>query len=157
VQGASTTVAYSWVASEAVREAPENSGGGQPSDGNGGVRGEEALLELTVPNIKRSVPRGRLIAWTNCTMSRRLQVRGRLRATSATTGTRRVAEVRWASKAVYSSGPHRARLRIPRSMRAWMRATRGPERLRARLRFTAVDFDGERDVVRKMVRLRRQR
>jgi hypothetical protein len=157
VQGASTTVAYSWVASEAVREAPENSGGGQQRDGNGGVRGEEALLELTVPNIKRSVPRGRLIAWTNCTMSRRLRVRGRLRATSATTGTRRVAEVRWASKAVYSSGPHRARLRIPRSMGAWMRATPGPERLRARLRFTAVALDGERDVVRKVVRLRRHR
>ena len=42
-------------------------------------------------------------------------------------------------------------------MRAWMRATPGPERLRARLRFTAVGLDGEQDVVRKVVRLRRRR
>jgi hypothetical protein len=124
---------------------------------NVGVRGEGALLDLVVPRIKGSVRRGRLTAWGNCSITFRIQVRGRRRATSATTGTRRVAEVRWASKAVYSSGPHRVRLRIPRSMGAWMRATRGPERLRARLRFTAVDLDGERDVVRKMVRLRRQR
>jgi hypothetical protein len=31
---------------------------------------------------------------------------------------RRVAKVRWASKAVYPLGPQRVRLRIPRSMRA---------------------------------------
>ena len=72
-------------------------------------------------------------------------------------GTRRVARVRWTSKAVYAPGPQRVRLRIPRPMRAWMRATPGPERLRARLRFTAVGLDGETDVVRKVVRLRRPR
>jgi hypothetical protein len=173
VQGASTTVAYSWIASEADEEEagggggtpPEEehrapgapSGGGGQSEGNGGVRGEVALLKLTVPRIKGSVRRGRITAWTNCTMPCRLQVRGRLRATSATTGTRRVAKVRWTSKAAYPAGAHRVRLRIPRSMRAWMRATPGPERLRARLRFTAVGLDGERDVVRKVVRLRRHR
>jgi hypothetical protein len=185
VQGASTTVAYSWVASEPGAEepdsgeepegsgegeaggagttpgeenrAPENSGGDQQSDGNGGVRGEGALLDLTVPKIKGSVRRGQLTAWTSCTMSCRLRVRGRLRAMSATTGTRRAAKVRWTSQAVYPPGPHRVRLRIPRSMRAWMRATPGPERLRARLLFTAVGLDGEQDVVRKVVRLRRHR
>jgi hypothetical protein len=161
VQGASTTVAYSWVAGEAGTEEPGggegSGGGGQQSEGNGGVRGEIALLNLTVPKIKGSVRRGRLTAWTNCTMSCRLQVRGRLRAVSAATGTRRVAKVRWTSQAVYAPGPHRVRLRIPRSMRTWMRATPCRERLRARLRFTAVGLDGERDVVRKAVRLRRHR
>lgn len=180
VQGASTTVAYSWVASEVSereeeeRGEEEPGGGGAPleeehrssgssdsasgeSEGNGGVRGEVALLNLTVPRIKGSVRRGRLTAWTNCTMPCRLQVRGRLRATSATTGTRRVARVRWASTAVYAPGPHRVRLRIPRSMRAWMRDIPGRESLRARLRFTAVGLDGETDVVRKVVRLRRHR
>jgi hypothetical protein len=179
VQGASTTVAYSWVASEAgeqeseIRGEGESGGGGAPpaeehraagngnagsqSEGNGGVRGEVALLKLTVPRIKGSVKRGRLTAWTDCTMSCRLQVRDRLRATSTTTGTRRVAKARWGSGAVYPPGPHRVRLRIPRSMRAWMRATSGPERLRALLRFTAVGLDGERDGVRKVVRLRRHR
>jgi hypothetical protein len=179
VQGASTTVAYSWVASEAAGEEPESGGEGEPggggtppaeehraaengdagsqSEGNGGVRGEVALLKLTVPRIVGSVRRGRLTAWASCTMSCRLQVRGRLRATSTTSGTRRVAEARWASKAVTAPGPHRVGLRIPRSMRAWMRATPGPERLRARLRFTAVGLDGERDVVRRVVRLRRHR
>jgi hypothetical protein len=100
VQGASTTVAYSWVPSEAGREAPENSGG-QQRESNGGVRGDGALLDLTVPRIKGSVRRGWLAAWTNCTMSCRLRVRGRLRATSATTSARRVAKVRWTPKAVY--------------------------------------------------------
>jgi hypothetical protein len=180
VQGASTTVAYSWVASEAAGEGPESRGDGESggggrtpptverrvagngdagsqSEGNGGVRGEVAPLKLTVPKIVGSVRRGRLTAWTNCTMSCRLQVRGKLRATSTTTGTRRVAKARWGSGAVYPPGPHRVRLRIPRSMRAWMRATPGPERLRARLRFTAVGLDGERDVVRKEVRLRPRR
>jgi hypothetical protein len=172
VQGASTTVAYSWVASEVDEEevgtggmpteeehrAPESSGGnGGQSEGNGGVRGEGALLDLTVPRIKGSVSRGRLTVWTNCTMSCRLRVRGRLRATSATTGTRRVARVRWTLKAAYPPGPHRVRLRIPRSMHTWMRATPGPERLRARLRFTAIGLDGERDAVRKVVLLRRHR
>jgi hypothetical protein len=170
VQGASTTVAYSWVASEAAEE--ESGGGGTtPAEeqhalpnsrgdggqGNGGVHGEGAPFKLTVPKIKGSVRRGRLTAWTNCTLPCRLQVRGRLRAMSATTGTRRVAKVRWTSKATYAAGAHRVRLRIPRSMRAWMRATPGPERLRARLRFTAVGLDGQRDVVRKVVRLRRHR
>lgn len=184
VQGASTTVAYSWVANEADAEepdsgeepeasgegetgggttpsgqnrAPESSGGGQQSDGNGGVRGEGALLGLTVPKINGSVRRGRLTAWTNCTLSCRLRVSGRLRAISATTGTRRAAKVRTTSKAVYPPGPQRVRIRIPRSMRAWMRATPGPEPLHARLRFTAVGLDGEEDVVRKVVRLRRHR
>ncbi|HJZ37335.1 MAG TPA: hypothetical protein VJ204_13780 [Solirubrobacterales bacterium] len=170
VQGASTTVAYSWVASEAAEEEsggdettpveehpalPNSSGDG--GQGNGGVHGEGAPLKLTVPKIKGSVRRGRITAWTNCTMPCRLQVRGRLRAMSATTGTRRVAKVRWTSKGTYAAGAHRVRLRIPRSMRAWMRATPGPERLRARLRFTAVGLDGQRDVVRKVVRLRRHR
>jgi hypothetical protein len=172
VQGASTTVAYSWVASEVSEEQPEeggkapgeehgaaerSAGNGGQSEGNGGVRGDVALLKLTVPRIKGSARRGRLTAWTNCTMSCRLKVRGRLRATSASTGTRRVAKVSWVSKSVYPPGLHRVRLRIPRSMRAWMRATRGPERLRARLRFTAVGLDSEADAVRKLVRLRRHR
>jgi hypothetical protein len=171
VQEASTKVAYTWVAGEAGEEAggggappaEENraagtpsSGGGQ-SEGDGGVRGEGALLDLTVPKIKGSVRRGRLTAWTNCSMPCRLQVRGRLVARSTTTGTRRVARVRWTSKATYAPGPRRVRLRIPPAMRAWMRATPGRERLRARLRFTAVGLDGDRDVVRKVVRLRRRR
>ena len=169
VQGASTTVAYSWIASEIAEEggggtppaeeraASKSSGNGGQSEGNGGVRGEVAMLDLTVPKIKASLRRGRLTAWTNCSMACRLSVRGRMRARSATTGTRRVARVRWTSKAVYAPGPHRVRLRIPRPMRTWMRATPGPERLRARLRFTAVGLDGETDVVRKVVRLRRLR
>jgi hypothetical protein len=171
VQGASTTVAYSWVASEVSGQqpegggdtpgeehgTPERSGGNDGQNEGNGVRGDVALLKLTVPRIKGSARRGRLTAWTNCTRSCRLKVRGRLIATSATTGTRRVAKARWVSKAVYPLGPHRVRLRIPRSMRAWMRATPGPERLRARLRFTAVGLDSETDVVRKLVRLRQHR
>lgn len=168
VQGASTTVAYSWVATEVREEAPSSeeprggsgTAGGNPSDqtaGNGGGRAEGARLVLAVPRIKGSRRRGRLTAWTDCSMSCRLRVRGRLRARSTTTGTRRVARVRWRGSSFYAPGPHRVRLRIPRSMRSWMRETPGREPLRARLRFTAVGIDGERGVVRKTVRLTRVR
>lgn len=170
VQGASTTVAYSWVASEVREEVPSgeesrggggttgesggDQGNGGQSAGNGGVRAEGARLVLSVAKIRGSARRGRLTAWTNCSMSCRLVVRGRLRTRSMATGTRRVARVRWAGKAIYAPGPHRVRLRIPRAMRSWMRDTPGRERLRARLRFTAVGIDGQRDVVRKTIRLR---
>jgi hypothetical protein len=165
VQGAAPPDASAGVASEAREEVPsgENprgdggttggSGGGQ-SAGNGGMRAEGARLVLTVPKIMGPVRRGRLTAWTNCTMACRLLVRGRLWARSKTTGTRRVARLRRPGKAVYAPGPHRIRIRIPRSMRSWMRETPGRERLRARLHFTAVGIDGERDVVRKTIRLR---
>ncbi len=192
VQGASTTVAYSWVASEATPEEKPGGepGGGEPeggkpvggepgsggasagggdetssgaggppggdgaSDGNGGVGGEGARLELRVPKIRWSAHRGRLTAWTDCSMSCRLSIHGRLRARSTKAGTRRVARVSWTSKALYAPGPHRVRFRIPSSMRAWTQSTPGHEHLRARLRFIAVGTDGERDVVRKTVRLR---
>jgi hypothetical protein len=190
VQGASTTVAYTWVATEPGEGEPEEPGGGEEPEGgeeegggsgggggetprqddrgggdtsgggqaagNGGVRGEGALLSLIVPRVKGSIKRGRITAWTNCSMSCTLSIRGRLRARSTTAGTRRVARVRFEGKTVYAPGPHRIRLRIPRAMRAWMRETPGPERLRARLRFTAVGLDGERDVVRKTIRLKRR-
>jgi hypothetical protein len=169
VQGASTTVAYSWVANQAEEEeaggggtppaeerrAPEApTDGGERTEGNGGVRGEVALLNLTVAKIKASIRRGRLTAWTNCSLTCRLSIRGRVRARSATTGTHRVARLRWASRSADAPGPHRVLVRIPPSMRVWIRTTPGPERLRARLRFTAVGLDAERVVARKVVKLR---
>jgi hypothetical protein len=169
VQGASTTVAYSWVASEPpAGELPAGEPGGEEhrdrggtaaaqSAANGGVRAEGARLDLTVPKVKASARRGRLTAWTDCSMSCRLGIRGRLLAWSDDTGTRRVARVHWSAMSFFPPGPHRVRLRIPRSMHVWMRDTPGRERLRARLRFTAVGLDAERDVVRKTVRLRRAR
>jgi hypothetical protein len=165
VQGASTTVAYSWTASE-VEEGEEEArpGGAEnrgtpspPAEGGGetnkgGVAAEGAALDLIVPKIKGRVRAGRLVAIADCDKSCRLSVRGRFRATGG--GRRRRAKVRFRQTPLLAPGPHRVRIPIPAGLRRWLLDTQGRERLRAKLRFLAVGTDGERDVVRKRIRLR---
>jgi hypothetical protein len=165
VQGASTTVAYSWTAGEVEEEAHEpsptpggtvNPGGpATPSGGEpnkGGVAAEEAVLELTVPKLRGRLRAGRLVATTSCDRACRLSIRGRFRASG--NGHRRVAKVRFRQTPLYAPGPHRVRIPIPAGLRRWLLETPGPERLRARLRFLATGTDGQRDLVRKHIRLR---
>jgi len=153
VQGASTTVAYAWIATEA-----SEGGGGSPggaSTGNGGagdVAGQRAVLELTVPKVRSALRAGRLVAWTHCDEACRLTVSGRLRASAA--GHHRGARIRFTQKRFAAPGRQRLRIPIPRKLRAWLHHHPPPESLRAKLRFTAVGSDGQLDVVRKKVRLR---
>jgi hypothetical protein len=171
VQGASATVAYSWIAGEASGEeggAKEESSGGGGSVGGGGSSGgdqngsggkaaEDAVLRLTVPRIRRALRRDRLIVWTNCDESCRLYVRGRMRATSTEgpdRGHHRGARIRFSTKSVATPGPRQLRIPVPPRLRRWMREDPGRERLRAKLRFVAVGLDGQRDAVRETVRLR---
>jgi hypothetical protein len=183
VQGAATTVAYSWVADEAGAGGGEVKDGGEPTDdgpkggGEGqnaggqsqssggeqsgdGAPADNAILDLKVPKIRRGLRGNRLVVWTNCDMTCRLYVRGRLRATTTDTdGTRhrRGARIRFTKKGAYAPGPQRVRIPIPRHLRRWLRESPGHERLRAKLHFVAVGIDGERDAVRKTVRLRAPR
>jgi hypothetical protein len=173
VQGASTAVAYSWIVGEAEEEAGEEGSGsevpagagtgrsGEESAGAGGSAAresdvgagvDETPLHLTVPKIGRVLRAGRLLAATNCDASCRLSVRGRLRASAA--GTHRVAAIRFTGRRLYLAGGRRLRIPVPRGLRRWLRERPGRERLRAKLRFVAVSTEGERDVVRKTVRLR---
>jgi hypothetical protein len=183
LQGASATVAYAWVAEETSEGGDEEEGGETPGGGggggqrpggggeapgggnggqgggnggdltgNGGVAGETAVLDLTVPQVRRALRAGHLIVRTHCDESCRLTVRGRIRATAA--GHHRVARIRLTQKRVSPAGAQRLRIRVPATLRRWLRHQPPPRRLRAKLRFTAVGADGQRDVVRKNVRLR---
>jgi hypothetical protein len=201
VQGASTTVAYEWLAEEAGEGGGEEPGGGEeggetpgsggetPSGGGGetpgttpgngggggqggtgggsggsgnggqggnpgegGVAGQNAILNLTVPKVQRALRGGRIVVWTRCDRTCRLSVRGRLRATAA--GHHRGARIRFAQKRLAAPGRQRLRIPVPRSLRRWLRQQPSPARLRARLRFVAVGTDGQRDAVRRTIRLR---
>jgi len=167
VQGASTTVAYTWIATEpteSVGGSGEEGGGGSPGGGAGtgtspdpgaGAGGRRAVLNLTVPRIRRAPRHGRLVAWANCDEPCRLAVRGRIRATAG--GRHRIARVRFTQKRFAAAGPQRLRIPIPPRLRRWLRHEPPPKRLRAKLRFTAIATDGRRDAVRKTARLRVRR
>jgi hypothetical protein len=127
-----------------------NGGAGNP--GEGGVAGQKAGLDLTVPKVRRALRRGRLVVWTHCDRACRVTVRGRLRATAA--GHHRGARIHFTQKRLASPGGQRLRIPLPRSLRRWLRQAPSPVRLRARLRFVALGADGQRDAVRKTVRLR---
>jgi hypothetical protein len=170
VQGASTTVAYAWIATEAEEEhvapPPDNGGdspsgggagtpaGGKPS-GGGEANGAVDLLTLTVPKIQPRVRGGHILSWAICDQTCRIFVRGRIRATGA--GTHRGAKIHFSRTRFYAPGGQRVRIPIPRKVRRFMRETPGRERVRAKLRFIAVGADGQRDVVRKTVKLRAHR
>jgi hypothetical protein len=200
VQGASTTVAYAWTATEAgggeeegEKEEEggeeekggggEESGGGEkgggetpgggsssgggstanggasggPSGGdNGGVAGQNAVLELTVPKVRRTLKGGRMTVWTDCDQTCKVTVYGRFRATAA--GRHRGARIRFAQKRFVAAGRQRLRIPVPRKLRRWLGAEPAPKRLRAKLRFVAVGTQGQRDAARRNVKLRvRQR
>jgi hypothetical protein len=185
IQGASTTVAYSWVAEEAgegepgeeeggeepgegeegpAEETPGSGGGGGESPGGpdynpggtgpgGGVSPASAKLDLTVPKVKSRLRRGRLVVWTHCDETCRVTVRGRISASNGL-GRRRVAKIRFTAKNFYAAGGKRLRIRIPRGMRHWLKVTPGHKRVRIKIRVTAVGTDGQRDIVKKTIRLR---
>jgi hypothetical protein len=171
LQGASTTVSYAWVAEEADEDGGDETpgggeegsggsgsgGGGSPGDsaGNGGagaVAGQRAVLNLTVPKVRRALRSGGLIVWTRCDEACRLTVRGRLRASAG--WHHRGARIRFAQKRPAVAGPQRLRIPIPPELRRWLHRRPAPKTLRARLRFIAVGTDGQRDAVLKKVRLR---
>jgi hypothetical protein len=167
VQGASTTVAYAWIATEAEEErgkeppaSPDgggkapNGGGGAPGGGHSGSEGNGGIefLRLTVPKIQPRLRGGHILGWAICDQTCRIFVRGRIRASGA--GEHRGARIHFSRTRSYAPGGQRVRIPIPHTVRRFMRETPGRERVRAWLRFIAVGVDGQRDVIRKTVRLR---
>lgn len=149
VQGAATTVGYSWVASEARGGAPTPGGGG-PATGGAGIGGAAARFSLRIPRIRENARRGYLVAWIDCDRTCRLAVRGRLRAGRRRHG----AAIRLRSRHLLPAGPRRLRIAIPRALLRRPREAAGPAGLRGNLRFLAVGPDGARDTVRRTVHLR---
>jgi hypothetical protein len=180
LQGASTTIAYSWVAEEASageEEAPAGGGGGTGTGTGGrtgtgtgagietrgaggesgaapggGVAAAAATLDLTVPRISQRLKGGGIVARVDCNATCRIFVRGKLRATAH--GHHRTAKIRFSLSRSYTAGSKTMRIPIPRGLRKWLRRMPPPKRLKAKLRFTAVGTAGGRDVVKKKVRLR---
>ncbi|HSS34190.1 MAG TPA: hypothetical protein VLL27_13000 [Solirubrobacterales bacterium] len=163
LQGAATAVAYSWTASEAgegeeggeetgVPAVPAAGGSGGQQSGGGETVTRNQPFDLTVPRIRRAIRGGRLVARTDCSETCRLYVRGRVRATGV--GTHRGAKIHVVKSRFYAAGARRLRIPVPRRLRRWLRETPGRERLRAKLRFVAIGTGGERDAVRKTVKLR---
>jgi hypothetical protein len=167
VQGAATTVAYQWIATEASepeaeqRESPAGGGGGTPSGGGGATPGGNEgnggldLLKLTVPKIQPILRAGHVLTWTICDQTCRIYVRGRIRASGR--GRHRGAKIHFAKTRFYGPGGQRVRIPVPRKLRRFMHMNPGRERLRARLRFIAIGADGQRAVVRKTVKLHARR
>lgn len=155
VQAASTRVAYTWIATEASTGG-SGTGGGNANPGvtepGVGVSSASSALELTVKKIQPRVQGGRIVARARCNQSCRVLVRGRIHANAGRR--RRAANVHFNEKRLSAPHSRLVRVPLPRGLRRWLRATPGRKRLRANLRFIAVDSGGRRDIVRRKVALR---
>lgn len=162
VQGATTTVAYAWIAAETSLPGGGEGGGGGPGGGGGaggtpvgngdtGPSGSRPVLELTVPKILHALHGGRLVAWARCDRSCRLTVAGRLRASAA--GHHAGVRIRLREKRLAPGRAQRLRIPVPRRLRSWLRHQPSPAHMRAKLRFTALAADGESAVALKKPRL----
>jgi hypothetical protein len=184
VQGASTAVAYAWTAAEASAGEEEGPGGedgdgpgGEPPAGGGSGAGDGSSteggaapryeapgtvpggeagkpgLDLTLSRVRRTVgARGRVVLWAGCDETCRIGVRGRLRGVAG--ARHRGARVRLVGRSAYRDGSQRLRIRVPLGLRRWLAAEPGRKRLRVELVLRARDLQGERDAVRRTLRLR---
>lgn len=142
VQGASTSVAFAWEASEAGAEEPP----GEP-------QGDE--LDLLLVRVRHRIKHGRLLVLARCDRPCAIAVRGRLRADLA--GDRRGGRVRLTGRPKFVAGTQRLRIRLPGRLRHWLAQNPGRERVRVKATFVARDAAGHRDRVRRTLKLRSAR
>ncbi|HEX5714203.1 MAG TPA: hypothetical protein VFX85_12900 [Solirubrobacterales bacterium] len=167
LQGASTSVGYSWTASEAPASteppgappplppgaappAPTSPGSGpsQPPTG-----GDAALppLRLAITRVRRALRHGRLLVWAGCNSNCRIVARGRLRLRGPHTG--RPARLRLARQPHFAAGTQRLAIRVPRTLRRQLQAN--PRlHLVARIALRARNDAGETATARRTLRLR---
>ncbi|HZO07313.1 MAG TPA: hypothetical protein VFB52_13070, partial [Solirubrobacterales bacterium] len=152
LQGAAMNVAYIWTASEATDD-PER----RPPGGGGDAGGTPAAdeLDLAVTKVRHRIRRGRLVVWLSCDHPCAVAVRGRLRARDE--DDRRRAKLRSRADHTFEAGAQKLTVRLPRGMRRWLRADPSHERVRARATFVAWDQAGDRDTVKRALRLRSAR
>lgn len=148
VQGATTSVAYTWTAGEAPEQRPggRRPGGGTPPPGES----QPDPLELAVTKVRHRIRHGRVLVWAACDRPCAIAVRGRLRARAG--DERRSARVRLRAPA-FRQGPQRLRIKLPRRLRRWLASDPRHERVRVKATFLARDAAGERDRVRRTLRL----
>lgn len=139
VQGAATSVAYSWTASEASEQGPG------PAD----------ELDLAVTKVGHWIRGGRLLVWASCDHPCAILARGRLRARDR--DEHRAAKLGFKGHPQLRAGTQRLRFVLPRRMRRWLAVDPSHERGRVWLRLLAWDASGDRDRVRRSLRVRSTR
>ncbi len=152
LQGASTSVTYSWTASEAPVPTAPTEPPAAPEPGYAPPTAAVATLHLAIARVRRALHHGRLVVWASCDSACAVSARGRLRARGPLG--HRSAKLRLAGGGRYVSGTQRLRVRLPRGMRSWLEANPGELRLRARLLFHAHSADGAQATARRVLRVR---
>jgi hypothetical protein len=160
VQGASTSIAYSWTAGEATASPapapPTSPSPGQPPSSPppppAGTPPPAKPLRLIVTRVRRTLSAGHLLVWAHCDSACRISARGRLRARSDTG--QRVAKLRPTHRSRLTAGTQRLRIRIPNRLRRWLATSPAPIRLEARLSLLASNPAGKRAAAHRAVRVR---
>lgn len=156
VQGASTSVAFAWTASE-VAASPEppaqpRAPASNPPAAPPGLEAPPAKLRLRITRVERRIRHGRIVVWARCNSACAIAARGRLDA-GGPVG-HRTAELRPGPRPKFVAGTQRLALRIPRQLRRWPRAHSRPPRARVRLSLSASNPAGERATARRSVQVR---
>ncbi len=165
VQGAGTSVAYSWTAGEVVASPspgpapnPAPSPEYPPSSSSPGPAGSapaSAILRLAITRVRRTIDHGRLLVLAHCDRACTIFARGQLRVRSASSHRRvRLSLVR---PPRFAAGTQRLSIRVPRHLRHWLRSH--PELPPARVRLVLVARDPAGGLARaeRTLRLRHRR
>jgi hypothetical protein len=145
VQGASTSVAYSWTADKVPAEAaPRPSVPPAPA-------ASPVALRVTLARVRRTIQHHRLLVWARGNAVCAIGVRGRLRVSGG--GGHRAAKLHGSGRRRFSAGPRRLSIPIPRRLRSRLEAGGGEVRARARIVLAARGHSGERAIARRTVRL----
>ena len=165
VQGASTSVAYSWTAGEVVAgpdpgpgptPSPGPSPGQPPSTSPPGPAGPApaaaAPLRLAITRVQHAIRHGRLLVWAGCDKPCAISVRGRLRARGV--AGHRGAKLHLSFRHDYEAGTQRLPIRVPHALRRWLEANPDRLRLSARVALLARDPAGDQAAVRRALRVR---
>lgn len=149
VQGASTSVAYSWTAA-AAPEAPSSpapGGSGPAPVGPASRPPAAARLGVRVVGYRRTLRNGRLIAWVRCNQACRVESRARFRASGGLVLLRPTA--RHAQRRRFGAGIRRLSLPVPAGRRDLLSAAGK----RVRIFITARSRTGERARTSKLLHL----
>jgi hypothetical protein len=157
LQGASTSVAYSWTAAEAPAlppSEPEPEGSPSPPVPAPPLEYIEptSLLRVRIAKAPRRLRGSSLLVRVRCNSSCRVTLRGRLRLRDG--DAIRTAKLRFKGRR-YRSGNQRLRVGVPRRLSAWARSQPGRSRGTARLVLTARGPGGEKAKAHRTLRLRR--
>lgn len=164
VQGASTSVAYSWTAAEVVATPeptpptapPPVPTPGQPQSNPSSAPTSStpaaSPLRLAITRVRRTIQHGRLIVWARCDTACSISAHGRLRALGLAGRDR--AKLRLTSRSAFARGRQRLAIRISHRLRGWLEASPKPLRVIARLTLHARDRAGNRAAAQQTFRVR---